>query len=396
LLVSAFASPRTVTPVQIVVSPARQGESAPLNWQSLESARRGDTHFTIVETGPTERQTAFESARVIYWPTATYDTAPFAVTAVRCREVCRGRRTVVLWDETAIQENSAAFAATLIELLEGTILPRVEATVGSCDDIDGNGALTLAVSPRMTALDHGPTRLSAFVRAADFQSYVEAPWSNRADLVYLAPHIDKDELVPILTHEITHVAQFSQWRRQFSDEPWPLPDWLLEGHAHAVEARLTGRLDNLQDRLDAFRTRPESCPLVIADAVAAGRWREPGSRGATAAFCMWLTDRYGIDWWSRVSGLADDEDAWQREFGREFTELYRRWTIDLASGQTGIGTSESARITTHDVSLAGTASATLTGTATAYFRLPQSTVPLQISVREASNLQLTLVRQKRP
>ena len=340
--------------------------------------------------------------RVIHWPSRPGCDNILDFQPVRCQELCRGARVSVVWDEDALEAGTAEFAQQVIELVEQSLLPMVESLVGPCTDIDGDGRLTIAVSPRLTQGAPDESDLSAFVRAADYRNDGEPPWSNQADLIYLAPHVDQDRLAAILAHELTHVAQFSALRQRFGAEPWPLPDWLLEGHAHAVELKLTDCPDNLRERWIAFCERPEACPLVMSNAVASARWRHPGCRGATAAFCLWLTEAHGEDWWRRIDELAvDDDECWHREFGATFAELYRQWTIDLVIRGLPWAdpTSPALRPRTHALPLNAQTVVSLTGTATAYCVLPASeahSLRVRVNGDPATPIQVTLVKHKEP
>jgi hypothetical protein len=405
LLVSAIAPPQTTTTIRINVDAAET--STPLEWQSewrmAAPGRLLDKSNPVVKRLERQPGVAILGSRTILWPAHMGGDGPFAMQAVRSREVCRGERVAVVWDEEALDERSHAFAESVVDLLEQSLLPCVEAAVGPCADIDGEDRLTVAVSPRIRQLDADHQPLFAFVRAADFRPDGDEAWSNRAAVIYLAPHVEPERLPAILAHELAHAAQFCELRTAFGDAPWPLSEWLLEGHAHAVEAALTGDTHNLAARWEAFQAHPERSPLVMTDAAAIGRWRDPGSRGATAAFCLWLTDRFGWDWWRRLPALlVGEEDAWPREFGLPFAELYRRWTIDLAHPPSGgrqppDWSREVGPIRTMSLVQGNTTEIALIGTATAYCVLPtRDGVPCRVRAvsDETADLQLTVVRRR--
>lgn len=320
---------------------------------------------------------------------------------VRCRELFRGRRVQVIWDETALDSGCEESAHRLGTLVEQQILPLVETWIGACDDLDGDNRLTLAVSPRVSEL--APAQgLKAVVRAMDFHPSAEPKASNHRNLVYLAPHVDAEQLPAILMHELAHVAQFCAFRRVYSQEPWPLADWLLEGHAHAVEVTLTGHRGNLLERITAFLACPERSPLVIPDTSAASLWRHPATRGATAAFCVWLTETYGCPWWREIPHLAICETEWEHQFGTPWRELYRQWTLSLAIRGVSPALSPPSenedlallRPRSHLLGLDTQANVTLQGTSSAYFRLSSewtSQGRIALHTRPPTQLQVTFV-----
>jgi hypothetical protein len=395
VLVSAIAPPQTVTQVRLSIGGA--SSATKLSWcaETCSARRMASPGCGLGPTEPSERRPTaiLHTSRTILWPAQIDGEGPFASQAVRSREVCRGDRVSVMWDEDALDDRAAEFAQTVVELLEHAVLPGVELAVGPCADVDGDARLTIAVSPRIRQLGAQRSDLFAFVRAADFRPDGEPAWSNRADMIYLAPHVEPHLLPAILSHELTHVAQFSGLLREFGDAPWPLSEWLLEGHAHAVEVGLTGSTHNLQSRWDAFLSRPEASPLVMVDASAVGRWRDPASRGATAAFCVWLSEHYGPNWWSRLNDLLiGGDDAWRREFGLPFAELYRRWTIHIACH----GDSQRRQPRQVVWPADGALVVNLVGTATAYCTLPMhaaETRQITASSDPASTLQVTVVRR---
>jgi hypothetical protein len=376
LLISTFAAPSTSQQVRVSVATAEAQPSTLFTWHPLpaETEYVSGAAACALSAGATALSVVpGEGERTFHGPVlAAAAVSPWTSSVMNCCELCRGARTVVYCEASAVDAAAADLAQGVATLLERELLPRIEGRVGPVADVDGDGLLAVVITPRVRLAS---ARLSAFVRAADFQPGVERPWSNQADVMYLDPRVAHHELPAILAHELTHMAQFSHWREQFGDTPWPLPDWLLEGHAHAVEVHLTGNWSNLHERLTAFVGRPESCPLVIPDAAAAGLWRDAGCRGATASFCLWLTRRFGAKWWRRLAELAGpDDDAWEREFGRPFAELYREWTLSLASAgcvAACTGDSVPQPIPRHELRLYSTTRLELKGTATAYCRLPQ-------------------------
>lgn len=412
LIVTAFAAPTTCVDLRLtterIKQPQRHNLSLAKHFLAFKPLRQNQVPCMISSysaLGGMETQTNDGSSSpeleplALVWPLAP--SHPIHA-EVRCRELFRGRRVQVMWDETDLHAGCEEAAHRLGTLVEQQLLPLVETWIGACDDRGGDSRITLAVSPRVHEL--APTQdLKAFVRAADFHPSAEPAGSNRGNVVYLTPQVDAEQLPAILVHELAHVAQFCAFRRDYSQEPWPLADWLLEGHAHAVEVTLTGHQGNLLERIAAFLACPERSPLVIADTAATGLWRHPGTRGATAAFCVWLTETYGCSWWREIPLLALGETDWERQFGTPWRELYRQWTLALAIRGVSPAFGRPAgneeltlmRPRAHLLGLDTQANITLVGTSSAYFHLNSEWADqgrIVLHTRPHTHLQVTFVR----
>jgi hypothetical protein len=227
----------------------------------------------------------------------------------------------------------------IIERLDGRIIPRSRALLGAHRDIDGDGRLAILLTPWLGKLQGGRTSVNGFVRSGDFQPRTPIPFGNRADVLYLNSAVRPgSELAALLAHEYTHAVCCSlrlagpSRAAPFPDEP----DWLNEAIAHVAEVLHGAGWSNLEDRVGSFLDCPAQSPLVVRDYYRAGRWRDPGCRGATFLFLQWCVDGAG-------EGLLRDLVADPRTgieklealTGQPFPVLYRQWTIALHQGRIG-------------------------------------------------------------
>ena len=317
---------------------------------------------------------------------------------VNCEVVWVGQRCR-LWhpsDETS-DGRLEHWMSELGQKLDREWFPGVQARQGVWPDVDGDRCVNVLVTERTSVTSGGA---QAYVRKADFTRdggpLAAGPW----DVIYLQPGGDLEKLAAILTHELTHVAQFSWCRQLCGDQPWPLPDWLTEGLAHAAESHnLQAVSHNTRPRLAAFCLQPDSSPLMVADAVASGLWRDPQQRGAAASFCTWWTSQQN-DWsWPRlIEAHLQADDPWQAISAEGFTDLYRRWTLGLARDGVGQGEAHPRLPLQRQLLTAGVPRrVTLSGGATAYLKLPPKPAGnwrLRVSIKtaEQSPLQVSLLK----
>jgi hypothetical protein len=422
LIVSAFGTPRQITAVDVELTtelPTRT--SATVTWQrptsppvpvrdapgfpvpvidvpADEPATGQVIARRVTYRGESSGRRSGVRSRTLFLPRPGRDGHSAAdYDPLECVPAASGRRCQVWRDlQTPWDARLERWADQVVGLLERTLLPAVEGSQGRIDDLDGSGGVTIVVTNRVASYSSTTPALCAFVRPSDFRRDLDRPWSNHADLVYLQPGVSDADLTPILAHELTHLAQLSWCSRTFGTEPWPLPDWLAEGVAHASEVQLTGQWQNVTDRLDAFRREPHRCPLLVDDALSAGLWRDPGSRGAACAFGLWCAERYGPRWWTQwLRGHADDGDRWELVGGEPFTDVYRAWTLSLATD--GVPSPSSAQPALAESPLVADAEAavlSLQGTASAYLRLEaDAPTVLRIAAPADCRVQVTLVRR---
>jgi hypothetical protein len=244
-------------------------------------------------------------------------------------------------------------AGEIIRLLEHQIIPRSRVLIGEHIDVDGDGKLAVLITDWLGRLRGGTTSVNGFVRSNDFRVDAEAPFGNRADVMYLNSAVRAGAgLKALLGHEYTHAVSFS--RRLALPRPAPLAeeaDWLSEGIAHAAEYEHRAGWSNLDQRIAAFLATPEKFPLVVRDYYRAGLWRDAGCRGATSLFLLYCVERFGQN---LLSALVDGQESGkanlERATGMAFADLFRGWTIALADDRIG---SLSLRGRLGDCALAG-------------------------------------------
>ena len=222
----------------------------------------------------------------------------------------------------------------VVATFDERIEPLARRRFGLAEDVDGDGRFTVFLSSWLGRLAGGRARVDGFVRGADFDLNLPAPFGNGCDMLYLnASLAPGSHLKTILAHEYTHAITFGH--RAFPASPdgrlgAEEEGWLDEGLAHLVEDAHGFSRSNLDYRVNAFLAAPERYRLVVEDYYAADLFRSHGHRGGTYLFLRWCVDRHGeavLDRLvrSRSRGVRNLEAA----TGRTFAELYRGWSTDL-------------------------------------------------------------------
>lgn len=222
----------------------------------------------------------------------------------------------------------------LVTTFDDRIVPVTARSVGLASDIDGDGRFTVLLSSWLNRLGNGRHALDGFVRVTDLDPVFPAPFGNHCDMMYLStgmrpgPH-----LRTVLAHEYMHAVVFSRKSRELASVrriALEEEGWLDEALAHLAEDLHGFSRSNIDYRVSAFLSRPESYQLVVEDYYAADLFRSHGNRGSTYLFLRWCVDQYGPELLptlieSRLRGVANLEEA----TGCSFTELYRRWSVAL-------------------------------------------------------------------
>jgi hypothetical protein len=251
---------------------------------------------------------------------------------ISARSVACGQRVCVYVDQQLPEgEVTQSRIDELLRTLETDVLPRIESQFGGLQDVDRDGHFAVVLTPWLSRLQGGRTSIGGMVRSSDFRVAVPPPLGNRGDMLFLNSSLPADaSLRDLLSHEVAHAACISQ--RLANSHGQPLAeeeeDWLSEALAHLAEPGWS----NLDHRVAAFLNDPSRYPLVVPDYYRAGLWRNPGCRGATFLFTRWCVARHGSDLVrrlieSRSSGIRNLE----RATGRTFQELFREWSLSLAS-----------------------------------------------------------------
>ncbi len=231
----------------------------------------------------------------------------------------------------------------LVDTFDGRVFPAAATKFGWARDVDDDGRFTVLMSCWLTRLAGGRHAVDGYVRGADFDATVAAPFGNRCDMMYLSTALQSGpHLRTVLAHEYTHAVTLcskafsvpsggpaggGQWllRPHVEEE-----GWLDEALAHLVEDRHGFSRSNLDYRISAFLSQPVRYRLVVEDYYAADLFRSHGNRGGTYLFLRWCADRFGSALVPALirSDLRGTENL-EAATGVSFKELYRQWTVAL-------------------------------------------------------------------
>ncbi|MCA9016841.1 MAG: hypothetical protein KDA77_16020, partial [Planctomycetaceae bacterium] len=242
------------------------------------------------------------------------------------------RVAIYLDEQQKISELDPELVEEIIETLEQQVLDRINIQCGPIRDIDLDGRFTILLSPWLSRLQGGKTFINGFVRPSDFRETVSEPFSNHCDMLYLNSALKPgQELLDLLSHEVTHAAVSSLRAVQSGSRRGPLmdeEDWLNEGIAHIMEPGYTNR----DYRISEFYRKPEAYPLVVADYYRAQLWRNHGCRGAVNLFLDWCNQlepaqRFPYRFTHHpLTGTRKMEQL----TAHPFPELFRLWSLYLA------------------------------------------------------------------
>jgi hypothetical protein len=248
-----------------------------------------------------------------------------------------GRRVQIYVSSEDADAVDRGLLEDLIITFDDRIHPLASARFGAACDTDGDGRFTILLSSWLGRLAGGRHAVDGFVRMSDLDSSVPYPFGNRCDMMYLNAALKAEPYTrAVVAHEYMHAVAYSQksLRRARPGAP-PGPEeegWLDEAIAHLAEDMHGFSTSNIDYRVSAFLSRPESYRLVVEDYFAADLFRSHGNRGSTYLFLRWCVDRYGPDLipalvHSPRRGVANIEAA----TGSTFADLYRRWSVALYS-----------------------------------------------------------------
>ena len=110
---------------------------------------------------------------------------------------------------------------------------------GPARDVDRDGRFTILFSSWLDHLGGGRHAVDGFVRVADLDPTVPAPFGNRCDMMYLNAKLQAGPyLRTVLAHEYMHAVIYTRksLERARGDEPGPEEEgWLDEAMAHLAE-----------------------------------------------------------------------------------------------------------------------------------------------------------------
>lgn len=249
------------------------------------------------------------------------------------------RVAVYLDNQQRTKELAAGLVDSIIEIMEREVLDKITRKCGPIRDVDQSGRFTILLSPWLSKLQGGKTSINGFVRPSDFRETVAEPFSNHCDMLYLNSTLKPgQELLDLLSHEVTHAAISSIRTAQHDGPLRDEEDWLNEGIAHLMEPGYTNR----DYRISEFYRSPESYPLVVADYYRAQLWRNHGCRGAVNLFFDWCSQIDPAQNFSYrfaqhpLTGIQKIELLTEHQF----PELFRQWSVHLASQSINSGISE--------------------------------------------------------
>jgi hypothetical protein len=272
--------------------------------------------------------------------------------------VAEGRFVRVFLD-SQMQSGQLArgLVAEIVRLFDEEIVPDSREVLGQFRDVDGDGKFAIVISPWLGKLQGGHTALGGFVRGSDYQTHVQTPFGNHADVLYLNANLQLGpHLKTLLAHEYAHAICFSE-RLPTKLHPDGLPteeDWLNEAIAHLAENVHGTGWTNLDYRISRFLDATHRSPLVVRNYYANGLWRDPGCRGATYLFLRFVVDQFGEEVLSRLirnpdRGVKNLEAA----TGVAFPDLFRWWTISLAQAGSDVSDEEHSSGLFRSVDLTG-------------------------------------------
>lgn len=326
------------------------------------------------------------------------------------------RDAIQVYVDSSVHESAGrpplkGLAHEIAERLESTVLPEIGSRLGMVSDVDRDGRLTVLITPWLSRLRGGQTQVRGFVRSSDFRDDIAAPFSNRADVLYLNSDLPSGAgLQTLLLHEVTHAALFSTGaapkvvdrsaiqRRNHDTINNPVPplpsklfkpleweDWLNEGLAHLSERSGGGDWSNLDYRIARFWQQPANAPLIVSDYYRSRRWRDHGCRGATFLFLEWCGQRHAAHNNSEfIAAVASSGkpgvEAIERVLGHTFHDLYRAWSVSLAMQQLTHGSparigrfgASGPRCLAWNVDLSTKQTLEISGTATRFIELRSS------------------------
>lgn len=250
-------------------------------------------------------------------------------TRLKARLIRQSARVAIYLDEQQKPEElTAGLVSDLIAQLENQVLDKIDRECGPIRDVDGNGRFCILLTPWLSKLQGGKTKINGFVRPSDFRDNLAEPFSNHCDMLYLNSALKPgQQLLDLLSHEVTHAAVSSIRTAGVASLP-DEEDWLNEGIAHLMEPGYTNR----DYRISEFFRSPESYPLVVSDYYRAQLWRNHGCRGAVNLFLNWCNQCQSNSRFARrfTHHRLTGTNKIEQLTSTPFPELFRLWSLDLA------------------------------------------------------------------
>ncbi len=329
----------------------------PLSLEFVETdpgSQQAVSHVEVVSTGHerSPRKTEFQAPRmqlprppstpqqqprqrVFFLQTAADPAQQASYSAIPTTLITESDGVKIWWEDGLEPAADPNFAASLAQVLEREVLPKIDRMLGEITDLDEDGTLAVCITSRLAAFPRRDTPVYGLVQINDFQTHLPRPFSNHADVMFLSPDIPREtECRAILAHEAAHLATFSRRRDIDADRTQFDGDWLNEGLAHTAEIACTNDWSNLKRRWRSFLAHSADSPLDVDDAHRQGLWANAGTRGAAWSFVAWLADEFGSDMLRQMAEhplTGREKLAWIAQ--EPFAELFRRWSVSVAVNQ---------------------------------------------------------------
>lgn len=333
VIVSTLSRKEGPFPVQLAARVASEPQAPKL---TADGPRRApDLKFPpLAPIAPPTRKTA-KPARTFHLLVRDGDVASARnYQAVRATLRAVGERVQVYVDEQDLGRVGDPLVADVVSTFDRRVFPVAAKTYGQVRDVDGDGRFTVLLSSWLSRLASGKHSVDGFVRGADLDLELGAPFSNHCDMMYLNAAMEPGpHLRTVIAHEYTHAVTYT--RKSFNGpagERFGLDEegWLDEALAHLGEDLHHFSRSNLDYRISAYLSRPEAYRLIVEDYYSADLFRSHGNRGGTYLFLRWCADRYGpMLLPALVRSSRRGTDNLEAATGLTFPALYRRWTTAL-------------------------------------------------------------------
>lgn len=248
--------------------------------------------------------------------------------------------------------------------LENVVIPRLNTLWGECEDINGDGSISVLFSPTINSEGVALGFFNPddfFKNDAEIESSAYNPYSNEMDIFYVAlPQSDNYEsdiysvsgITATLAHEMTHAINFTNktWRKIKKGDSFVQQEetFLEEGLSHLSESLCGFGISGGNMRfINYYLSHTPYYPLVKSDVY--GQNDTAGQRGGMALFLYWLFCKKGGFYWADENPIALIDgggiaflrrivssdmygtDAISDAYGRHFDLLFMEFCNELLS-----------------------------------------------------------------
>jgi hypothetical protein len=358
-----------------------------VNWNNIRDGRRQDSDqfafqsTTIAIPVNYTQQTSGVSSRRFEVP--YFSEASVGNRYVIASEVFRGRSVCVFSDNES--QWSRNIARQIVTTMEAELRDFVERQVGLIADIDGDGQLTVMLTP-LTDDSHqlgSGSPIYGCVRGSD---YLQPDGDFAGDIIYLDPAIVERQIDAILAHELAHAATFSAMRDHLRNSATSsrMPCWLNEAIAHFVERRVCPDSENMRQRLLSFHKQPHLYPVVIPDDSTSSDLKRGPARAAGCLFLEAVLNRFDAkDAVTLITHAGGNCGGLESVTGHKLEELLRHWGPEIIR--------QHSEIPTCDIKFHQSATMDVCGTAFRWIAAASEPRTVMISTDDACRLQVTMI-----